>query len=70
MSIDLTLLIAVSFELMCVVRIFAHQTSSNAGIALNLGAICTRIHRNKKEGDFSDTTITTLYVGPSGGAKK
>lgn len=69
MAINLMLLIAFSFELMYVVRIFAHQTSSNAEITLNLGAIRTRIHRNKK-GDFSATTITALYVGPSRGAKK
>lgn len=69
-SISLMLLIAVSFELMCVGRIFAHQISLNVEITLSLGTIRTRIHRTKKEGDFSATTITALDVGPSRGAKK
>lgn len=64
------LLIVISFELMCAVRIFAHWTRLNAETTLNLGAIYTCIPSNKKEGQFSAVTITALYVGPSRGAKK
>lgn len=69
MSINPTLLIAISFELMRVVRTFALQTSLNAGITLNLGEVCTFVHKPKRE-DFPAADITALYTGSGRGVKK
>lgn len=60
---------ATSFELMGVVRTFILQTSLTAGITLNLGEICTFIHKHKRK-DFPAAAITALYTGRSRGVKK